>query len=456
MARCANEETFMKGPEASNPTEVVLQKIESRDALVGVIGLGYVGLPLAMLFAEREFQVLGFDVDETKVRDLNAGRSYIGHIPEDRVGKAVSIGRLEATSDFSRLGEPDAILICVPTPLTRHREPDLSYVAQTAESIAAALRRGQLVVLESTTWPGTTREVVKPLLEESGMVCGEGFFLAYSPEREDPGNARYSTATIPKVVGGITPECTRVAAALYRAIVPEVIPVSTPEVAESTKQLENIFRAVNVGMVNELKMLFHRMGIDIWEVIDAASTKPFGFMPFTPGPGLGGHCLPIDPYYLAWRARQFDVPTRFIELAGEINTGMPAYVVARLAEELNQKGKCLKGARVLLLGMAYKPDVDDLRESPALRLIHLLREQGAQVSYNDPHIPRLHRTRQYDFDMSSVELTPEALSSADCVVVVTNHRAYDWDLIVRCAGLVLDTRNATRAVTCHREKIKFA
>ena len=446
----------MKGPEASNPTEVVLQKIESRDALVGVIGLGYVGLPLAMLFAEREFQVLGFDVDETKVRDLNAGRSYIGHIPEDRVGKAVSIGRLEATSDFSRLGEPDAILICVPTPLTRHREPDLSYVAQTAESIAAALRRGQLVVLESTTWPGTTREVVKPLLEESGMVCGEGFFLAYSPEREDPGNARYSTATIPKVVGGITPECTRVAAALYRAIVPEVIPVSTPEVAESTKQLENIFRAVNVGMVNELKMLFHRMGIDIWEVIDAASTKPFGFMPFTPGPGLGGHCLPIDPYYLAWRARQFDVPTRFIELAGEINTGMPAYVVARLAEELNQKGKCLKGARVLLLGMAYKPDVDDLRESPALRLIHLLREQGAQVSYNDPHIPRLHRTRQYDFDMSSVELTPEALSSADCVVVVTNHRAYDWDLIVRCAGLVLDTRNATRAVTCHREKIKFA
>ncbi len=446
----------MKGPEASNLTEGVLRRIESRDALVGVIGLGYVGLPLAMLFAEKGFEVLGLDVDETKVVALNGGRSYIGHIPEDRVKAAVGKGKLEATSDFARLGEPDAILICVPTPLTRHREPDLSYVARTAESVAATLRRGQLVVLESTTWPGTTREVVKPVLEGNGMVCGQEFFLAYSPEREDPGNPQYSTATIPKVVGGITPECTRVAAALYRAIVPEVIAVSSPEVAESTKQLENIFRAVNVGMVNELKMLFHRMGIDIWEVIDAASTKPFGFMRFTPGPGLGGHCLPIDPYYLTWRARQFGVPTRFIELAGEINTSMPTYVVTRLAEELNQKGKCLKGARVLLLGMAYKPDVDDLRESPALRLIHLLREQGAQVSYNDPHIPRLHRTRQYDFDMSSVELTPEALSSADCVVVVTNHRAYDWDSIVKHAHLIIDTRNATKQVSQHREKIRYA
>jgi UDP-N-acetyl-D-glucosamine dehydrogenase len=446
----------MQDKEVSSTAEALLQKIEGRNALVGVVGLGYVGLPLAMLFAEKGFQVLGFDVDETKVSDLNAGRSYIGHIPEDRVKAAVGAGRLKATSDFTRLGEPDAILICVPTPLTRHREPDLSYVVQTAESIAAALRRGQLVVLESTTWPGTTREVVKPLLDENGMACGREFFLAYSPEREDPGNAQYSTATIPKVVGGITPECTRVAVALYRAIVPEVIPVSSPEVAESTKQLENIFRAVNVGLVNELKMLFHRMGIDVWEVIDAASTKPFGFMRFTPGPGLGGHCLPIDPYYLTWRARQFDVPTRFVELAGEINTGMPGYVVSRLVEELNQAGKCLKGARILLLGMAYKPDVDDLRESPTLRLIDLLRAQGAQVSYNDPHIQRLHRTRQYDFDMSSVELTPEELSSADCVVVVTNHRAYDWDSIVEHARLIIDTRNATKQVSQHREKIRYA
>ncbi len=446
----------MRNAEARDLGENLLRKIQGRDALVGVIGLGYVGLPLAMLFADRGFQVLGFDVDEAKVSDLNAGRSYIGHIAQDRVKAAVDKGKLEATSDFSRLGEPDAILICVPTPLTRHREPDLSYVTRTTESIAAALRRGQLVVLESTTWPGTTREVVKPVLEEGGMVCGEEFFLAYSPEREDPGNVQYSTATIPKVVGGITPECTEVAAALYGAIVPEVIPVSSPEVAESTKQLENIFRAVNVGLVNELKMLFHRMGIDVWEVIDAASTKPFGFMRFTPGPGLGGHCLPIDPYYLTWRARQFDVPTRFIELAGEINTGMPGYVVARLAEELNQKGKCLKGARILLLGMAYKPDVDDLRESPTLRLIHLLREQGAEVSYNDPHIQRLHRTRQYDFDMSSVELTPETLSSADCVVIVTNHRAYDWDSIVEHAQLIIDTRNATKQVSQHREKIRYA
>jgi UDP-N-acetyl-D-glucosamine dehydrogenase len=446
----------MRQADGGRLADAFTEKIEGREAKVAVVGLGYVGLPLAMLFAEKGFQVLGFDTDQTKVDQLNAGRSYIGHIPEDRVGRVIAGGKLEATADFSRLAEPEAILICVPTPLTRHREPDLSYVEQTARSIAASLRPGQLVVLESTTWPGTTREVVSPLLEAKGLVCGKEFFLAYSPEREDPGNPKFSAANIPKVVGGITPECTRAAAALYRAIVPEVVPVSSPEVAESTKQLENIFRAVNVGLVNELKMLFHRMGIDVWEVIEAASTKPFGFMPFTPGPGLGGHCLPIDPYYLTWRARQFDFPTRFVELAGEINTGMPGYVISRLTYELNREGKCLKGARILLLGMAYKPDVDDLRESPALRLIELLREQGACVSYNDPHIPRLHRTRQYDFDMSSVELTPETLASMDCVVVVTNHKVYDWDSIAKHAALILDTRNATRAVSLHREKIKFA
>ena len=437
-------------------TDELVERIEGRQAEVGVIGLGYVGLPLAMLFAEKGFRVLGFDTDQSKVERLNAGESYIAHIPEERLKPVVGTGRLSATADFSRLAEPDAILICVPTPLTPQREPDLSCVRDTAESIAAALRPGQLVVLESTTWPGTTREVVNPILERGGLRCGEHFFLAYSPEREDPGNPKFSAGNIPKVVGGLTPHCTKAAAALYGAVVPQIVQVSSPEVAEATKQLENIFRAVNVGLVNELKILFHRMGISIWEVIDAASTKPFGFMRFTPGPGLGGHCLPIDPHYLTWRARQFDVPTRFIELAGEINTSMPSYVVGRLVEELNREGKCLKGSRILLLGMAYKPDVDDLRESPALRFIELLTEQGAIVSYNDPHIPRLHHTRRYAFDLSSEELTPHVLSSADCVLVVTDHRAYDWDFIVEHAKLILDTRNATKRVSHHREKLRLA
>jgi len=440
----------------TRPADALSARIETREATVGVIGMGYVGLPLAMLFARTGFGVIGFDIDRQKVGELTAGRSYIKHIPADGISDLVREGALSASHDFARLAEPDAILVCVPTPLTANREPDLSYVTKTAEAIAATLRRGQLVVLESTTWPGTTREVVKPILESTGLRCGEDFHLAYSPEREDPGNPRYSAADIPKVVGGMTPECTRVAAALYGAAVPRVVSVSSPEVAESTKQLENIFRAVNVGLVNELKVLFQRMGINIWEVIEAASTKPFGFMPFTPGPGLGGHCLPIDPYYLTWRARQFEVPTRFIELAGEINTAMPAYVVSRLAEELNREGKCLSRSRVLLLGMAYKPNVDDLRESPTLKLIELLRGQGAEVSYNDPHIPHLHRTRHYDFDLISQELTPDALSAADCVAIVTDHSAYDWAYIVEHAQMVLDTRNATKSVGRHRDKIRFA
>ncbi|MFB3880145.1 MAG: nucleotide sugar dehydrogenase [Armatimonadota bacterium] len=434
----------------------LLERIETREATVGVIGMGYVGLPLAMLLARTGFAVTGFDVDRRKVDELTAGRSYIKHIPADAVGELIAEGSLTASHDFARLAEPDAILICVPTPLTANREPDLSYVTGTAEAIGAVLRKGQLVVLESTTWPGTTREVVKPILERAGLRCGEDFHLAYSPEREDPGNPRYSAADIPKVVGGMTPECTRVAAALYGAAVPRVVSVSSPEVAESTKQLENIFRAVNVGLVNELKVLFQRMGINVWEVIEAASTKPFGFMPFTPGPGLGGHCLPIDPYYLTWRARQFEAPTRFIELAGEINTAMPGYVVSRLAEELNHAGKCLSRSKVLLLGMAYKPNVDDLRESPTLKLIELLRKQGATVSYNDPHIPQLHRTRHYDYDLASQELTQTALREADCVVIVTDHAAYKWDYIVEHAQLVLDTRNATRDVRRHRDRIRFA
>ncbi len=443
-------------PPVDDIVSDLISLIEDKRARVGIIGLGYVGLPLLLTFAAKGFTLLGFDVDDTKIAQLKRGCSYISHIPAARVREAFTGGTSDATSDLGRLSEADAILVCVPTPLGPHGEPDLGSVEATARAIATVLRRGQLVVLESTTYPGTTSELLKPILETSGLRCGKDFFLAYSPEREDPGNPEFSTSGIPKVVGGVTPACAQVAARLYEAIAPRVVLVSSPEVAEATKMLENIFRAVNVGLVNELKVLFQRMGIDIWEVIDAASTKPFGFMRFTPGPGLGGHCLPIDPYYLTWRAREFGVPTRFIELAGEINTSMPAYVVSRLMEELNARGKCLKGSRILLLGMAYKPNVDDLRESPTLRLIELLRAQGAEVSYNDPHIPRLHRTRRYDFDMSSVELTTETLGSSDCVVVVTDHAAYDWEFIVEHAGLILDTRNATRAVQCHREKIRFA
>ena len=443
-------------PPVDDIVSDLISLIEDKRARVGIIGLGYVGLPLLLTFAAKGFTLLGFDIDDTKIAQLKTGCSYISHIPAARVREAFTGGTSDATSDFGRLSEADAILVCVPTPLGPHGEPDLGAVETTARAIATALRRGQLVVLESTTYPGTTSELVKPILETSGLRCGKDFFLAYSPEREDPGNPEFSTSGIPKVVGGVSPACLQVAARLYEAIVPRVALVSSPEVAEATKMLENIFRAVNVGLVNELKVLFQRMGIDIWEVIDAASTKPFGFMRFTPGPGLGGHCLPIDPYYLTWRAREFGVPTRFIELAGEINTSMPAYVISRLVEELNKRGKCLRGSRILVLGMAYKPNVDDLRESPTLRLIELLRTQGAEVSYNDPHIPRLHRTRRYDFAMSSVELTAETLGSSDCVVIVTDHAAYDWEFIVEHAGLTLDTRNATRAVQGHREKIRFA
>lgn len=442
------------GPEAL--AEELLGKIEGRRAMVAVIGLGYVGLPLALVFAGKGFRVLGFDVDEGKVERLNAGESYIKHIESQAIGAAVRAGRLSATGDFGRLGEPEAILICVPTPLDAHRDPDLSHVERTAEAIARRLRPGQLVVLESTTWPGTTSELVRPILEAAGLRCGEEFFLAYSPEREDPGNPEHSASAIPKVVGGVTPRCLEVAAALYEAAVPAVVRVSSPEVAEATKQLENIFRSVNVGLVNELKVLFQRMGINIWEVIEAASTKPFGFMPFRPGPGLGGHCLPIDPFYLSWRARRYEVPTRFIELAGEINSAMPAYVVSRVADALNEVGKPVRGSRVLLLGMAYKPNVDDLRESPTLKLIELLRAKGAQVSYNDPHIPEVHPTRHYNFDLRSAPLTAETLAGADCVVVVTDHAAYDWGFIVEHASLVVDTRNATRGVREHREKIHLA
>ncbi len=427
-------------------------RIHDKAASVGIIGLGYVGLPLARAFVDGGFSVLGFDVDPAKVARLRRGESYIGHITAEVI-HAMG-GRFEATDDFGRLDEPDAIIICVPTPLTETREPDLSYIVNSAKAIAARLRPGQLIVLESTTYPGTTRDLVLPLLEAAGLRAGEDFFLAFSPEREDPGNPDFSAHTIPKVVGGLEPRSLELAAALYGAVVIEVVAVSTPEVAEACKILENTYRAVNIALVNELKVLYDRMGIDVWEVIAAARTKPFGFQAFYPGPGLGGHCIPIDPFYLSWVARKHGVTTRFIELAGEINTGMPAYVVSKVADALNERGKPVKGSKVAILGMAYKKDVDDPRESPGFELMDLLRHKGAEVSYNDPHIPELPSMRRYPhLRMKSQALTPEYLQSLDCVLIATDHSAYDWPWIVEHTHLVVDTRNATRGVAAHRDRI---
>jgi UDP-N-acetyl-D-glucosamine dehydrogenase len=431
----------------------LLARIETRTARVGIIGLGYVGLPLARAFAARGYGVLGFDVDAEKVGRLARGESYIGHISADVISEMQRAG-FEATDRFERLGEADAVIVCVPTPLTEAREPDLSFVVGSARAVARSLRPGQLVVLESTTYPGTTRDVVAPILASSGLAAGSDYFLAYSPEREDPGNPTHSAPTIPKVVGGIDPISRDLAASLYGRVVVQVVPVSSLEVAEACKILENTYRAVNIALVNELKVLYDRMGINVWEVIEAAKTKPFGFQPFYPGPGLGGHCIPIDPFYLAWVARKFGLSTRFIELAGEINTSMPAYVVSRLADALNDREQPIRGSKILLLGMAYKKDVDDPRESPGFELMNLLLRKGADVSYNDPHIPRLPRTRHYPhLDMSSVELTEECLRSNDCVIIVTDHSAYDWNWISVHSRLLVDTRNATRGVKEHPERI---
>jgi UDP-N-acetyl-D-glucosamine dehydrogenase len=424
----------------------LLDAIEGRQALVGIIGLGYVGLPLARAFADAGYRVLGFDTDPAKVEKLARGESYIGHIADEAVAGMKARG-FEATDRFDRLGEADAIIICVPTPLTEARDPDLGYVVASARGIAATLRPGQLVVLESTTYPGTTRDVVLPILSAGGLEVGSDFFLAFSPEREDPGNPTYSAPTIPKVVGGLDPSSLELASALYGRVVVRVVPASTPEVAEACKILENTYRAVNIALVNELKVLFDRMGIDVWEVIEAARTKPFGFQAFYPGPGLGGHCIPIDPFYLSWVARKHGFTTRFIELAGEINTSMPGHVVGKVADALNDRGKPLKGSKVLLLGMAYKKDVDDPRESPGFELMDLLLEKGAEVDYNDPHIPTLPPMRKYPhLKKESRPLSAEYLASRDCVLIVTDHSAYDWPWIVGHASLVVDTRNATRGV----------
>ncbi len=430
------------------------QAIRNKSAVVGVIGLGYVGLPLVRAFVAAGFHTMGFDCDQSKVDRLAAGKSYIKHIAAEWIARCVSDGAFVPTADMARLREPDALLICVPTPLNQSRDPDLIFIEQTAGQIAKTLRHGQLVVLESTTYPGTTREVVLPILAAGGLVVGKDFFLAFSPEREDPGNPDFSAERIPKVVGGIDPESGRLADLLYRQAVARTVPVANCEIAEAAKIVENTYRSVNIAMVNELKMLFDRIGIDVWEVIEAARSKPFGFQAFYPGPGLGGHCIPIDPFYLSWLARRHGMATRFIELAGEINTAMPQYVIHRLMEALNRLGKPLRGSKVCVLGVAYTRDVDDARESPSFVLMDLLREGGAVVTYNDPHVPALPRTRQRgQQDMLSVPLTAEFLAAQDCILIATDHTAYDYEFLVRHARLVVDTRNATRSVKEGREKI---
>jgi UDP-N-acetyl-D-glucosamine dehydrogenase len=463
--------------------EKLLKKINDKTFNVGIVGLGYVGLPLGLEFSEKGFNVLGFDLDQKKIDFLAKGETYIKHIPTERISNSVNSGKLKATTDFTRLPEVDAIIICVPTPLDEHREPDMSYVEGTAKTIQKYLRKGQLVTLESTTYPGTTEEMLLPLFqnapeeqltvisyqlsveeqksdvsnqnsekelepkigkeEKDRLIVGEDFFLAYSPEREDPNNEKYNTATIPKVLGGMTENCNTIAKALYEQVIVSIVSVSSPAVAEATKIVENVYRSVNIALVNELKMVFDKMGIDVWEVINAAKTKPFGYNAFYPGPGLGGHCIPIDPFYLTWKAREFEVNTKFIELAGEINTFQPYYVIEKAMEALNESKKSLNGSKVLLLGVAYKKNVDDMRESPSLKLIEILREKGAVVEYNDPYIPVLPKTRKYDFHMNSVKLTAESIASYDLILLSTDHDDYKehLDLIAKNAKAILDTRN---------------
>ncbi|MBI4713467.1 MAG: nucleotide sugar dehydrogenase [Planctomycetes bacterium] len=433
----------------------LLNLIKSHHANVGIIGMGYVGLPLARVFSSRGFPVTGFDIDRDKITKLNHNKSYIKHIPAQTIKEMRAKHGFKATDDFKQLAKMDAVIICVPTPLTKMKEPDMSYIENTARTISQHIRKGQLIILESTTYPGTTEEMMKPILEKSGLKYGKDFYLAFSPEREDPGNPKYSTEKIPKVVGGLDPVSGKLAQTLYGEVVTQVIPVSSAAVAEATKLLENIYRCVNIAMVNELKMVFERMGIDVWEVIRAASTKPFGFQPFYPGPGLGGHCIPIDPFYLSWKARQYDIPTKFIELAGEINTSMPYYVVNKTAEILNQQGKMIKDAHILILGVAYKKDVDDMRESPALKVIELLLEQNARVLYNDPYVRSFPRLRHYNLPpFSSKRLTHKLLRKQDAVLITTDHTDYDYQWIVNNSKLVIDSRNATKDVTNHRERIK--
>jgi len=433
----------------------LLEMIRERTARIGIIGLGYVGLPLAIHFGQKGFNVIGFDLDARKIDKILHGESYIKHIPADTIREMTNAKQFDVTIDFSRLSEADCILICVPTPLSDKMEPDLSYILETTKTISENLRRGQLVVLESTTYPGTTEEMLLPRLESNDMKVGKDYFLAFSPEREDPGNKKFTATNIPKVVGGVTSSCLEVATALYNAITRSV-PVSSTKAAELTKLLENTFRSVNIALVNELKILAHKMGIDLFEVIDAAATKPFGYTPFYPGPGLGGHCIPIDPFYLAWKAKEYDFSTRFIQLAGEINVSMPYYVIEKTVEALNRNKKSLNGSRILVIGIAYKKDVDDDRESPGYAIMKMLLEKGAVVIYNDPWIPKLQATRKYDFKMESTPISPEVLAEMDAVIIITDHSAYDFAEIVKHSNLVIDTRNATKGIKGAKEKIVMA
>jgi len=447
----------------------IIQKIDQKTVVIGIVGLGYVGLPLALEYALKGFKTIGFDIDERKIPILNSGKSYIKHIKADKIKKVVDSKKFFATADFSRLPEADAIIICVPTPLNEHREPDISYIENSGKVIAQYLRSGQFVSLESSTYPGTTEEILLPMFENAPItqmskvkgqkskvkpfVVGKDFFLAFSPEREDPNNPNYSTATIPKVVGGVTSNCLKVALAVYNQVIVKTVPVSSPRAAEATKLLENIYRSINIALVNELKMVFERMNIDVWEVIDAAATKPFGFQAFYPGPGLGGHCIPIDPFYLTWKAREFEISTKFIELAGEINTFMPYYVIEKAAEILNNFKKSLNGSKVLILGASYKKDIDDMRESPSLKLIEILREKGAKVDYNDPYVSKLPKTRKYQYDMESVELSKKNLAKYDLVLLSTDHTEYNYKFIAANSKLILDTRNAFERAGVNSEKV---
>jgi len=419
------------------------EKINSKKSIIGVIGLGYVGLPLCIRFSEVGFQVLGFDIDESKIEYLKNGKSFINHISNEVISRVIS-NSFEPTTDFSRIQECDAIIVCVPTPLNKHREPDLNYILETIDSIKSHIKPGTIFSLESTTYPGTTKEVVMPIFEESGFKIGKDLFLAYSPEREDPANKDFTTETIPKIVGGHTKECLDVAVCLYEKVVNTVVPVSSTDAAELTKLLENIYRAVNIGLVNELKVLTDKMGIDVYEVIDAAATKPFGFKAFYPGPGLGGHCIPIDPFYLTWKAKEYEMHTRFIELAGEINSSMPSYVVEKLTYGLNKYSKAVSGSAVLILGIAYKKNVDDMRESPSLKLLELINNMGGNVSYSDPFVSRIPKLRNYSFDLQSIELNKKNLQSYDAVILATDHDNFDYDFILNNAKLIIDTRGRYR------------
>ncbi|WP_445291998.1 nucleotide sugar dehydrogenase [Bdellovibrio sp. BCCA] len=422
---------------------VFLKRAADKQLNIGIVGLGYVGLPLALRFSEVGFKVLGFDIDKNKVSKIHDGQSYIEHISSDSVRKAVSAG-FSATSEFQRISEVDAIILCVPTPLNKYREPDLSFVLDTTDSIVPYLKKGQLVSLESTTYPGTTDEELKPRVESKGLKVGEDIFLVFSPEREDPGNPNFSTRTIPKVVGGHTENCLKAGLELYSAVIDRVVAVSSTKAAEMTKLLENIHRAVNIGLVNEMKIVADKMGIDIHEVIDAAATKPFGFVAYRPGPGIGGHCIPIDPFYLTWKAREYGIHTRFIELAGEINTTMPNYVMKKIAVALNEREKSVKGSKVLVLGISYKKNIDDMRESPSVFLMEKLRDDGAKLDYCDPHVPVFPKMREHKFDLKSVSLSPEIIKSYDCVVLTTDHDKFDYDMILKNAKLLVDTRGKFR------------